>query len=134
MSTKLYKIVVLVYGYVRKARKIFYFLIVGMVIFTIPNVSAQETQLDVTKQQTLGSFPRSPKETLQKYGLSSDVWVTQIYQGIIAGDDVGVSRYGGKTDAFFKIEPEKLGLLRGFSIDAQYEHYLGLDVNRLDAA
>ena len=134
MSTKLYKIVVLVYGYVRKARKIFYFLIVGMVIFTIPNVSAQETQLDVTKQQTLGSFPRSPKETLQKYGLSSDVWVTQIYQGIIAGDDVGVSRYGGKTDAFFKIEPEKLGLLRGFSIDAQYEHYLGLDVNRLDDA
>ena len=104
MSTKLNKIVVLVYAYVRKARKIFYFFIVGIVIFTVHNVSAQETQLDVTKQQTLGSFPGSPKETLQKYGLSSDVWVTQIYQGIIAGDDVGVSRYGGKTDAFFKIE------------------------------
>jgi len=134
MCTTLNKIVVKRYAYFGIVRKLFYFLIGGIVVFVNDNVSAQETQLDITKQQTLGSFPGSPKETLQKYGLSSDIWVTQIYQGIIAGDDVGVSRYGGKTDAFFKIEPEKLGLLRGFSIDAQYEHYLGLDVNRLDDA
>ena len=134
MCTILNKIVVKRYAYFGIVRKLFYFLIGGIVVFVNDNVSAQETQLDITKQQTLGSFPGSPKETLQKYGLSSDIWVTQIYQGIIAGDDVGVSRYGGKTDAFFKIEPEKLGLLRGFSLDAQYEHYLGLDVNRLDDA
>ena len=35
---------------------------------------------------------------------------------------------------FLKIEPAKFGVLSGFTLEMQYEHYFGLDVNRQDDA
>lgn len=115
----------------------FVFFILPSVIFlalSSDRLSAQENYVDLSKQRTLGDVPGGVKDVAQQYGVDSQIWTTQIYQGIISGDDGGISRYGGKVDSFFKITPEKLGILPGFHLDVQYEHYFGLDVNRLDDA
>lgn len=103
-------------------------------IFHIAPLSAEEGQNDISSRRTLGDAPGGFKEIARSYGVDSQIWTTQIFQGITSGDNGGVSRYGGKVDGFFKLEPEKLGLLPGFHLDVQYEHYFGLDVNRLDDA
>jgi len=99
---------------------------------------AQESHVqkvnDAIESRHYEDISKLTKANLEKYGISSEVWVTQIYQGIIAGDNEGISRYGGKTDGFLKIEPAKFGVLRGFTLETQYEHYFGLDVNRQDDA
>jgi porin len=63
-----------------------------------------------------------------------DVWVTQFYQGQTECDGSKTWRYGGKLDAFLKVDAEKLGLWRGFHVNAQYEHYFGQNINRTDFA
>jgi porin len=85
-------------------------------------------------QETLTDSKNEPKEILRKYGIDTEIWSTQIYQGITSGEDGGVSRYGGKVDGFLKLTPEKIGILSGLNIDVQYEHYYGLNINRLDDA
>lgn len=95
---------------------------------------AQEGHIDIARRETLGDAPGGVKDIARKYGLDAQIWSTQIFQGITSGDKGGVSRYGGKMDSFFKLVPEKMGLLPGFHLDVQYEHYFGLDVNRLDDA
>ena len=115
----------------------FVFVILSSVIFlalSSDRLLAQENYVDLSKQRTLGDVPGGVKDVARQYGVDSQIWTTQIYQGIISGDDGGISRYGGKVDSFFKITPEKLGILPGFHLDVQYEHYFGLDVNRLDDA
>lgn len=103
-------------------------------IFLIGDLSAQERSSDISTRETLGDTPGGVKEIARRYGVDSQIWSTQIFQGITSGDKGGVSRYGGKVDSFFKITPEKIGVLPGFQLDVQYEHYFGLDVNRLDDA
>ena len=93
---------------------------------------SEEVFTNWQNQNTLSDFKGSPKETLNKYGIDTEIWTTQIYQGLLAGNEAGVARYGGKTDGFLKLTPEKLGLLPGFRVDAQYEHYFGQNINNLD--
>jgi porin len=95
---------------------------------------AQEAQIDIARRGSLGDAPGGVKDIARSYGLDAQIWSTQIFQGITSGDKGGVSRYGGKVDSFFRLDPEKIGLLPGFHLDVQYEHYFGLDVNRLDDA
>ena len=95
---------------------------------------AQDFYSELASQETLADVNGGPKELLHSRGIDTQVWATQIYQGINSGEDAGISRYGGKIDSFLKLTPEKIGLLPGFSVDVQYEHYFGLDVNRLDDA
>jgi porin len=117
------------------ARSAFIYLLAATLIFiTNNNALSEEANVDLLNQNTLTDFKGSPKDKLKKYGIDTEVWVTQIYQGLTAGDEAGVSRYGGKTDGFLKITPEKLGLLPGFRLDAQYEHYIGDNINNLDEA
>lgn len=103
-------------------------------IIGIAPLSAEEGQIAISNRRGLGDTPGGFKEFARNYGVDTQIWTTQIFQGITSGGDGGVSRYGGKVDSFFKLEPEKLGLLPGFHLDVQYEHYFGLDVNRLDDA
>ena len=105
-----------------------------VLILPIGAVLAQQGQIDISKRQSLGDTPGGVKEIARSYGLDAQIWSTQIFQGITSGDKGGISRYGGKIDSFFHVVPEKLGLLPGFQLDVQYEHYFGLDVNRLDDA
>jgi porin len=113
-------------------------LVLLIILLNVLVSRAQENELQTTTSVIDKSHyedtAKSVRNKLEKYGLSSELWVTQIYQGIIAGDNEGISRYGGKTDGFLKIEPAKFGILRGFTLETQYEHYFGLDVNRQDDA
>ncbi|MDJ0449376.1 carbohydrate porin [Methylocystis sp. JR02] len=85
-------------------------------------------------QSSLTDTPDGPKAQLRRFGVAPDVWVTQFYQGQIAGDASQTWFYGGKVDAFLKVDAEKLGLWPGFHVSAQYEHYFGDDINRRDNA
>jgi porin len=90
--------------------------------------------VSLLKQKSLTDTPDGPKEQLRRLGIDVDVWVTQFFQGIAAGGNNGVSRYGGKLDAFLKIDGEKLGLWQGLRVSAQYEHYFGRNINNKDFA
>ena len=84
----------------------FVFVILTSVIFlalSSDRLSAQENYVDLSKHRTLGDVPGGVKDVARQYGVDSQIWTTQIYQGIISGDDGGISRYGGKVDSFFKI-------------------------------
>lgn len=115
----------------RRQLKIFAIVILS-IIATASISYAADNSLSFLDQKSLTDFKGSPKDTLHQYGVDTEIWVTQIYQGMMAGDNAGVARYGGKSDGFLKISPEKLGFLPGFSLDAQYEHYIGQDINFLD--
>lgn len=76
-------------------------------------------------QNSLTDTPDGPKARLREFGIMPDVWVTQIYQGQPSGSASKIWRYGGKMDAFLRVDAEKLGLWRGFHMYAQFEHYIG---------
>ena len=114
----------------------YFIAIVIIVTFSVHSriAYAVDYPTDLINRGSLIDFKGSPKDKLQQYGIDTEIWVTQIYQGLTSGDEAGVARYGGKTDAFVHIKPEKIGLLPGFSLDAQYEHYIGQNINNLDQA
>ncbi len=95
---------------------------------------AEKPSVSLLTQKSLTDTPGGPKEQLRRLGIDADVWVTQFLQGITAGANDGVSRYGGKLDAFLKVDGEKLGLWRGLRLNAQYEHYIGDNINQKDYA
>lgn len=99
-------------------------------------VSAEDVNSSVLKQGSLTDTPDDPKEQLRNIGIMPDVWITQFYQGQTEGEGNGSKtwRYGGKLDAFLRVDGEKLGLLPGFHVNVQYEHYFGQDINRKDFA
>lgn len=103
-------------------------------LFYIAPLNAEERKIDISRRETLADAPGGIKELARSYGVDAQIWATQIFQGITSGDKGGISRYGGKADGFIRLTPEKLGLLPGFHLDVQYEHYFGLDINRLDDA
>lgn len=84
-----------------------------------------EPAASLLTQDSLTDTPDGPKAQLRKFGIMPDVWVTQIYQGQPSGSASKVWRYGGKMDAFLRVDAEKLGLWRGFHMNAQFEHYIG---------
>ena len=80
-------------------------------------------------QPSLTDTPGGPKEALRDFGIMPDFWITQFYQGQTQGSGSDTWRYGGKTDAFLKVDAEKLGLWPGLHANVQYEHYLGDNLN-----
>ncbi len=90
--------------------------------------------ISVLKQPSLTDTPDGPKDQLRSIGLTPDVWVTQFYQGETSGDGLKTWAYGGKMDAFLKVDAEKLGFWRGLRVNIQYEHYFGRNINNTDFA
>jgi porin len=95
---------------------------------------AEDAKLPVLNQSSLTDTSNGPKEQLRSIGIMPDVWITQFNQGQTEEGDSRTWRYGGKFDAFLKVDAEKLGLWPGFHVNAQYEHYLGQNINRKDFA
>lgn len=95
---------------------------------------AEDALSSLATQSSLTDTPDGPKAQLRRFGVAPDVWVTQFYQGQIAGDASETWFYGGKVDAFLKVDAAKLGLWPGFHVSAQYEHYFGDNINRRDNA
>jgi porin len=100
-----------------------------------PSPSKQSSsKTSLSTRPSLLDTPGGPKEQLRRIGIAPDFWITQFYQGQTEGSGSHVWRYGGKLDAFLKIDAEKLGLWRGFHLNAQFEHYFGENLNRKDFA
>ena len=95
---------------------------------------AEDALSSLAAQPSPIDAPDGPKEQLRRAGITTDVWVTQIYQGQPGGDGSKTWAYGGKVDGFLKIDAEKLGLWTGLHVNAQYEHYFGENINRQDFA
>ena len=95
---------------------------------------AEDAGSSFLTQPSLTDTPDGPKEQLRSIGIMPDFWVTQFYQGQTEGDGSKTWRYGGKLDAFLKVDAEKLGLWPGFHVNVQYEHYIGQNINRTDFA
>lgn len=74
----------------------------------------------------------SPKAKLRQRGVAVDTWVTQFYQGVVAGDAEKDWQYGDKADVRVNLDGHKLGLWRGFSVHFHQEWVFGEDVNSLD--
>jgi porin len=110
------------------------FVVIALFAAVMGVVSAEDAKLAVLDQSSLTSTPDGPKEQLRSIGIMPDVWVTQFYQGQTEGDGSKTWRYGGKLDAFLKVDAEKLGLWPGFHVNVQYEHYFGQNINRMDFA
>ncbi|QGM46352.1 carbohydrate porin [Methylocystis heyeri] len=95
---------------------------------------SEKDNSSLSTRRSLADTPGGLKEQLQSIGMTPNVWVTQIEQGQIAGDRLRDSAYGGKMDAFLKVDADKLGLWRGFRVNVQYEHFFGRDINYTDYA
>lgn len=106
----------------------------GLLATTVTTTAAEDAFVSLAKQNSLTDTPDGPKEQLRRYGIGVDVWVTQFYQGMPAGALDRIARYGGKMDAFLRVDAEKLGLWRGLKFNVQYEHYFGRNLNRQDLA
>lgn len=98
------------------------------------SLRAEDSGASLLTQPSLTDTPDGPKEQLRRLGVTTDVWVTQFYQGQPQGDGRKTWRYGGKLDAFMKVDAERLGLWRGFHVNVQYEHYFGRNINGRDFA
>ncbi|PWB82175.1 MAG: porin, partial [Methylocystaceae bacterium] len=105
-------------------------------LFTASTGSARadDAGSSLLTRPSLFDTPDGPKEQLRRIGVTTDVWITQFYQGQTEGNDDKTWRHGGKLDAFLKVDAEKLGLWRGFHVNVQYEHYFGQNINRRDFA
>jgi porin len=98
------------------------------------DTSSEKATSSLLTRPSLADAPGGVKEQLRGIGITPDVWVTQIPQGQVAGDRLRTWAYGGKMDAFLKVDAEKLGLWQGFHINVQYEHFFGRDINYTDFA
>jgi porin len=96
--------------------------------------SGENADLSVLDQSSLTDTPGGLKDELRSVGMAPDFWVTQFYQGQTAGNADKTWRYGGIIDAFLELDAEKLVSWPGFRVNLQYEHYLGQNINRRDAA
>ena len=66
---------------------------------------------------------------MRNRGISVDAWLTQFYQGVVAGDGNKQWQYGGKSDLIGTFEGQKLGLWRGFYVNVHQEWLYGKDAN-----
>jgi porin len=106
----------------------------ALFITSTRQMRAEDAEPSLFTQPSLTDTPNGPKDELRRIGVAPDVWVTQFYQGQTEGDGDKTWRYGGKLDAFLKLDAEKLSLWRGFHVNVQYEHYFGQNINRRDFA
>ena len=67
----------------------------------------------------------APRSTLAAQGLSLDVEYTQFYQGLLSGDGNDDWDLGGRVDAFFNIDTERLGLWKNGGIRTHTEYRYG---------
>jgi len=69
------------------------------------------------------------RDELRESGIDIDVWVTQFYQGAVAGRGNHRWRYGGRGDILVTIDGQKLGLWPGFFVTAHAELLYGEGAN-----
>jgi porin len=73
--------------------------------------------------------PGSPRQELKERGIVVDAWLTQFYQGVVAGDGDREWQYGGKGDLIATFDGAKLGLWKGLYVNVHQEWLYGEDAN-----
>ena len=73
--------------------------------------------------------PGSPRQELKERGIVVDAWLTQFYQGVVAGDGDREWQYGGKGDLIATFDGGKLGLWKGLYVNVHQEWLYGEDAN-----
>ena len=74
-------------------------------------------------------FEGGPRDWLESHGIALKLWLTQFYQGTIAGEGDHTWQYGGRGDVFLTTDFSKLGLWNGFSLNVHGEGVFGDDAN-----
>lgn len=103
----------------------------------IPNgdVRAQPLSVPPSETSSLSTRPRLLEDEwraeLRGRGIDIEAWLTQFYQGAVAGDGSRQWQYGGKGDLFVTFNGEKLGLWPGLSIAAHLELLYGDGANAM---
>ena len=67
-------------------------------------------------------------------GVTVDLNVTQVYQGIVGGGKEDAWKYGGRGDLTFNVDTQKLGLWPGGFLTVEVEGNFGESVNNLTGA
>lgn len=83
----------------------------------------------LASRPTLFDYPGSMKQSLRDAGVGLDVWLTQVYQGLTAAPVPEFWRYGGKIDAFFNVDLEKIAGWSGLSVALHQEAIWGRNMN-----
>ncbi len=60
-------------------------------------------------------------QTWRDNGVNFTFSLTQFYQGLVSGDGSKDWEYGGKLNAFLRLDGAKLGLWNGFGVNAHFE-------------
>jgi porin len=108
--------------------------VLALLVSWVSPVRSGDAESSWLTRRSLLDEPGGLKEQLRNAGVTTEVWVTQFHQSQVEGDATKGWFYGGKTDAFLKLDFEKLGLWSGFRVQAQFEHEYGANLNRRDFA
>ena len=73
--------------------------------------------------------PGSPKQELRQRGIVFDGWLTQFYQGVVAGDGDREWQYGGKGDLIVTFDGGKIGFWKGLYVNVHQEWLYSEDAN-----
>ncbi|MEQ1718676.1 MAG: carbohydrate porin [Hyphomicrobium sp.] len=92
-------------------------------------VQADEDTSSLWSRATLLDGDGGPKDALRRHGISTEVWLSQYYQGMASGTGPHDFEYGGKVDAFVTLDGAKLGLWQGLYVNIHQEWIYGDDVN-----
>ena len=104
------------------------------------NVAAQETATkdpysgDIWSRSTLTGDWGGWRNKLANKGVTLDLNVTQVGQGVVAGGKNGAWEYGGRGDLILNLDSGKLGLWPGGFFNFEMEGNWGLAVNNKTGA
>lgn len=91
-------------------------------------VSAVAAEQSLWSQPSLFGAPSGMKDALQEAGIDLSVTYTAFYQGLVGGEGDKGWEFGGKTDVIGVFSGEKLGLWKGFYVNAHAEYVNGNNV------
>lgn len=95
----------------------------------VPVAAADDVEMaPIGERPTLLGGPGSPEAWLKGHGIGLDVSWIEYGQALVSPDDGDNGmEWGGKLNAKFALDGEKLGLWRGFSVNGLFEYNTGND-------
>jgi len=89
---------------------------------------------DFWKRSTLTGDWGGFRNELADKGVTVDLNLTQVYQGVVGGGKEDAWKYGGRGDLTFNVDTQKLGLWPGGFLTVEVEGNFGESVNNLTGA